>query len=136
MDVTVGICTWNRASLLDLTLQSLAQVAVPDDVTLRVVVADNNSTDSTAQVLQCHQSHLPLNTVFVAQQGKSYALNEVIRRLDGDLVLWTDDDVQFDQGWIRSYVDAARTWPEAEFFGGHVEPLFLGLEPDWMRPAC
>jgi hypothetical protein len=49
--------------------------------------------------------------------------------------LWTDDDVRLTENWIVSYVEAARRWPEAAFFGGQVIPLFQCAEPDWLRPA-
>jgi glucosyl-dolichyl phosphate glucuronosyltransferase len=135
MHVTVGICTWNRAESLDDTLASLARVAIPAGVTWEVIVANNNSTDRTDDVLDRHAGKLPLIRLFVPQQGKSHALNEVVARLTGDLVLWTDDDVRFSEDWIASYVDAARRWPEAAFFGGHITPCFPGGEPDWLRPA-
>jgi hypothetical protein len=50
-------------------------------------------------------------------------------------VLWTDDDVQFSRNWIASYVNAARRWPQASFFGGQIIPRFLDQEPAWLRPA-
>jgi len=135
MQVTVAISTWNRADVLDQTLSSLAGVAVPDGVSWRVVVANNNSTDHTEEVLDRHESQLPLTRLFVAEQGKSHALNEIVDGLTGDLVLWTDDDVLLDEGWIAAYVDAARRWPEAAFFGGVITPRFPVAEPPWLRPA-
>jgi hypothetical protein len=59
----------------------------------------------------------------------------VVQRLEGDLVLWTDDDVEVSENWISSYVDAAQRWPAASFFGGHIVPRFLAEEPEWLRPA-
>ena len=135
MHLTVGICTWNRADSLDETLASLAEVRIPAGVTWEVIVANNNSTDHTEEVLDWHASRLPLTRLFVPQQGKSHALNEVVDRLGGDLVLWTDDDIRFSEDWIASYVDAAQRWPEAAFFGGRITPRFLGEEPVWLRPA-
>ena len=105
MDVSVAICTWNRAELLDCTLASLAEVFVPRHVRLRVIVADNNSTDDTARTVERHERRLPLQRLFVKKQGKSNALNAVLERLQGDLVLWTDDDVLFDRHWLTAYVE-------------------------------
>jgi glucosyl-dolichyl phosphate glucuronosyltransferase len=135
MHVTVAICTWNRADLLDAALRSIADMAIPTGVTWDVIVANNNSTDHTEDVLDKHVGRMPLVRLFVPQQGKSYALNKVVERLAGDLVLWTDDDVRVPENWIASYVDAAYRWPEAVFFGGHIIPRFLGAEPSWLRPA-
>lgn len=135
MDVTVAICTWNRAELLDCTLASLSEMEVPRRVRLRVIVADNNSTDDTARVVERHSQQLPLERLFVETQGKSHALNAVIERLQGDLVLWTDDDVLLDRRWLTAYVEAAEQHPEVGFFGGKIAPYFLGGEPEWLRPS-
>ncbi len=135
MHVTTAICTWNRANLLDGTLASLARVDIPPGITHEVIVANNNSTDHTDQVLARHSHRLPLTRLLVPRQGKSFALNEVVARLTGDLVLWTDDDVRMGSNWVTSYVDATRRWPRASFFGGHVIPYFLADEPEWLRPA-
>jgi glucosyl-dolichyl phosphate glucuronosyltransferase len=135
MHVTVAICTWNRANLLDAALTSIAKATIPAGVTWDVIVANNNSTDHTEDVLDKHVGRIPLTRLFISQQGKSYALNKVVELLAGDLVLWTDDDVLVAEDWIASYVDAAYRWSEAVFFGGHIIPRFLGEEPKWLRPA-
>lgn len=135
MDVTVAICTWNRAELLDCALRSLADVEIPRHVNWRVIVADNNSTDGTSAVLDRHEARLPLQRLFVKDQGKSHALNAVTERLQGDLVLWTDDDVLLDRRWLAAHVEVAEKNPQVGFFGGKIIPCFLGGEPDWLRPA-
>ena len=100
-----------------------------------MIVANNNCTDHTDAVLDAHAGSLPLSRLHVPRQGRSHALNAMVERLRGDLVLWTDDDVEVAGDWIASYVDAARRWPEAAFFGGRIVPRFLGEEPVWLRPA-
>jgi len=133
MKITVGICTWNRAVLLDVTLSSLACVEVPADVEWKVVVIDNNSTDDTASVVDKYRDRLPISRLFVRQQGKANAQNAMVERLTGDLVLWTDDDVLFDRGWLTAYADAARQNPDIDFFGGPITPRFLAPQPRWVR---
>lgn len=135
MRVTLAICTWNRADLLNVALHSLARVMIPTGVEWRVIVADNNSTDHTQCVLAKHATVLPLTSFFVQSQGKSHALNAIIERLEGDLVIWTDDDVLFDPYLIESYVEAAAVQPDAQFFGGWIVPRLLAPEPRWLRPG-
>jgi glycosyltransferase involved in cell wall biosynthesis len=135
MHVTVAIGTWNRADLLDAALTSLAKATIPAGVTWDVIVVNNNSTDHTEEVLDKHLGRLPLTRLHVPRQGRSHALNAAIERLTGDLVLWTDDDVEVAENWIASYVDAACRWPDAAFFGGRIVPRFPGGEPGWLRPA-
>ena len=69
IDVTVAICTWNRAALLDKTLERLAEVRVPAGLTWEVVVVDNHSTDGTAAVLARHAGRLPLVPLTELKQG-------------------------------------------------------------------
>ena len=48
LDVTVAICTWNRRALLESTLATLAELAVPSDAAWELVIVDNGSSDDTA----------------------------------------------------------------------------------------
>jgi glycosyltransferase involved in cell wall biosynthesis len=48
VNVSVAICTWNRAKLLDPTLDSLAGLRIPDGLDWEVLVVDNGCTDDTA----------------------------------------------------------------------------------------
>ncbi len=59
MKVTVAICTWNRASLLQRTLESLEKLKIPGDVGWRLIVVNNNSTDHTVEVVESFRNRLP-----------------------------------------------------------------------------
>jgi glycosyltransferase involved in cell wall biosynthesis len=131
MRVSVIICTWNRARLLDQTLDSLRQLRVPADVAWEVLVVNNNCTDDTDTVLERHQGRLPLRRILETRQGLSHARNAAVAAARGDLLVWTDDDVLVDRDWLASYVRAAHRWPEAAYFGGPIEPWFAATPPDW-----
>src|ERR1700722_18947243 len=133
MKITVAICTWNRAALLDQTLGEFARLRIPTDTSWEVLVVNNNCTDATDEVLTRHASNLPLRRLFEGQPGLSNARNCALGASDGDLVLWTDDDVLVDSGWLAAYHEAARSSPEASFFGGTVDPLFAQTPPRWIR---
>ena len=51
MHVSVVIGTYNRAHLLKGTLEALALQVVPHSLKWEIVVVDNNSQDTTAQVV-------------------------------------------------------------------------------------
>jgi glycosyltransferase involved in cell wall biosynthesis len=133
MRVSVVICTWNRADLLDQTLTQFTRLRIPPGVDWEVLVVNNRCTDATDQVLARHAAHLPLVRLYEPEAGKSFAANQAIDRSRGDLLLWTDDDVLVDPGWMEAYVQAAHAWPEATFFGGTVEALFVTRPPRWLR---
>jgi glycosyltransferase involved in cell wall biosynthesis len=132
MRLTISICTWNRAGLLQPTLERLTRVRVPSDVALEVLVVNNNSTDETDDVLESFSDSLPLRRLFEAEPGLSNARNRAVRAAAGDYMLWTDDDVLVDEGWLEAYRDAFLRYPDAAIFGGPVEPLFAAPPPTWL----
>jgi len=132
MKVSILICTYNRADLLDRTLSEMANLAVPRGTDLEVVVVDNNSTDDTAGVIARHARGMPVVPAREERQGLSFARNTAVAMASGRLILWTDDDVLVDRDWLSEYVDAARRWPEAAFLGGPIEPHFGGAPPKWV----
>lgn len=132
MRVEIAICTWNRADLLDQTLNNLRNLVIPPGVQWEVLVVNNNCTDATDKVLMRHARHLPLRRLFESQAGVSHARNLASATARGDLLLWTDDDVLVDRHWLERYVEAAQSDPSAVFFGGPVEPWFESPPPPWL----
>lgn len=130
--VSIAICTWNRAALLERTLVSLESLEIPDGVDWEVVVVDNASTDSTGDVIERFAKRLPLRGVRELRQGHSYARNAAVAAIGGDLLVWTDDDVTVERDWIAQYVEAATTQPDVSFWGGTVVPDFQTPPPRWV----
>ncbi len=52
------------------------------------------------------------------------ARNRAIAETDGDVLIFTDDDVIVDAGWLEAAVAALGRHPETAIFGGRIEPLF------------
>jgi glycosyltransferase involved in cell wall biosynthesis len=133
MKVSVVICTWNRAALLRRTLAEMCKLEIPAGVEWELLVVNNNCSDDTDEASAEFATTLPLRVLHESTPGKSYAANLAIREAHGDLILWTDDDVLVDPGWLSNYVEAASEWPEAAFFGGTIEPWFETTPPDWLE---
>lgn len=132
MDITVAICTWNRADLLDQTLAEMRKLRIPDGVAWELLVVNNNCTDHTDQVIDRHLNDLPLRRLFEAKQGHSHARNCAIDAACGELLVWTDDDVLVHEDWLEEYANAWAAFPEAGFFGGPIDPWFESEPPSWM----
>jgi glycosyltransferase involved in cell wall biosynthesis len=132
MRVTVAICTWNRANLLDQTLTRMRELRIPDGLEWELLVVNNNCTDDTDEVVGRHVPHLPIRLLHEPTPGKAHATNLVLEQSRGELILWTDDDVLVDPDWLKAYVAAARQWPEASYFGGAIEPWFEVNPPTWV----
>jgi len=133
MDVTVAICTWNRAQLLDRTLQQMCSLRVPDGLRWELLVVENNCTDDTPAVIERYSGRLPVRRLVEPLQGVSNARNCALRAAQGELLVYTDDDILVDEDWIAAHVSAARRWPNAGYFGGVIDPSYEGEPPAWFR---
>lgn len=132
LSASVLICTFNRADLLRETLDSLRAIDSPRPWC--VVVVDNNSTDRTREVVQdlAAAFPVPVEYVFEPRQGKSYALNTGLDQCEGDVILFTDDDVRVDSGWLEAACVALEERDDLDYTGGPVRPLWGGAPPAWL----
>jgi glucosyl-dolichyl phosphate glucuronosyltransferase len=133
MRITVGIATWNRAALLERTLEGLTKLRIPAGLEWEVLVANNKCTDGTDAVIARYADRLPIRRLFEPRQGKSYACNILVGEAKGDVILWTDDDVLVDEDWLTIYRDTIEASPDAAFWGGRVDPLYESSPPDWVK---
>jgi glycosyltransferase involved in cell wall biosynthesis len=137
MRLDVVLPTYNRSHLLDLALRSLEAATRPPGIELNVYVADNNSTDDTAVVLQrwVDRSGGWVHRIHARDQGRGAALNAGIRAGDGDIVAMIDDDETVARDWLLAIVRAFEDDPTLDFVGGPylAEPgLVL---PEWIPPG-
>jgi GT2 family glycosyltransferase len=131
MRYTIVIATYNRAADLRDTLGSLAALRPAGE--WEVIVADNNSTDGTRQVVESAAPGFPapLHYLLEREQGRSPALNAAIRRAQGDIIVTTDDDVRVESDWL----DQAAAGLErlgCDYVGGRVLPIWGGPRPAWL----
>jgi len=105
--LSVLICSYNRASLLQETLAALSAARAPQNCDLEILVVDNNSSDDTADVVRqaSAQSRWPVRYLHEPRQGKSYALNHGLRYARGDIIALTDDDVWPAEDWLVRIAD-------------------------------
>ncbi len=131
MHLTVAIATWNRAALLAQTIESLAALVVPAQVTWDLIVCDNNSTDDTRATVE-RMLELPALKalagyeggcyLFEKTQGKSHALNRILREARGQWILFLDDDVVVLPQWLAAMTQAMARHEAAAVLGGAVLP--------------
>ncbi|MEM7454412.1 MAG: glycosyltransferase [Planctomycetota bacterium] len=131
MKIDIAICTFNRAELLQNTLNSIAACVKPSGCDVRIIVVNNNSTDRTSDVVNS-LTGIDVKLVDEPQQGHTFARNKAIVEADGDLLIWTDDDVLVSTDWITGYAAAYRESNDA-FWGGPIEPIFDPPAPEWIN---
>lgn len=131
IQISVVMCTRNRADQLRRALSSAAAMTAPVGLAWEFVLVDNGSTDHTPAVVEEFRSSLPIRRVEEPEAGLSNARNRGVAEARGTHLLWTDDDVVIDPGWLMAYVAAIAAYPEAAFFGGRVEPALESALPTW-----
>ncbi len=135
MDCTIVICTRDRATQLRSTLHALCALRVPATVRWDVLVVDNGSSDDTAAVVASFADQLDIARLPEPVAGLSNARNAGLRRARGRHIVWTDDDVLVEPGWLAAYVEAFGRHPDAAVFGGKVTPVLRGPTPPWFAAA-
>ena len=132
--VSVVVGTYNRASSLRQTLNSLAAL---DTRGLRgeFIIVDNNSSDDTRAVIEAFLplAPLPARYMFEPHQGVSYARNTGIDAASSEVIAFTDDDVLVDRNWLQEIARAfALENPAA--IGGKIVPQWPASPPAWLGP--
>src|SRR5262245_12762198 len=133
IDITILICTRNRDRLLGETLDSLAQLRVPEPWHCEVLIVDNGSTDRTrATVLgRVAKFTLPLRYLCEATPGKSSAMNAGITASTAEIIACTDDDVRVSRDWLTAACTPLRGPNPYAYAGGPVRPMWDGPCPAW-----
>ena len=130
-NVTIIICTRNRAESLRLTLESLRTVTVPEGWMVELLVVDNGSTDGTRAVVESADlSPIEVRYLFVGKPGKSRALNRGLAETTGEIVVFTDDDVRMHPLWLVKICQPI-VHGQAECTTGHIK-LAPHLSRPWM----
>ena len=128
MDISVLLATRNRGPILQETLSTFAALDAAG-VAWELIAIDNGSTDDTQVILSRMASRVPLVALHEPHAGKNRALNRGLEIAKGHLLLFTDDDVLADRGWLQAHLRAARNWPAASIFAGRIVPHFPAGTP-------
>ena len=108
-DVSVTICSYNRADWLREAIESLLLL---DDqgFSYEILVIDNASTDHTAktvtELLEQHPERI--RYVVESQPGVSFARNRGVEEAAGHWIAFFDDDELADPGWLLQLLKAAQ----------------------------
>ena len=136
MNVTVILCTYNRASGLRKALESVAKSVVPETIEWEVLVVDNNSRDQTRETVEefCALYPRRFRYLFEKAQGKSHALNSGIGATTAEILGFMDDDVEVDSHWLHNLIGvfSQGSWTGA---GGRICAEKGFVPPPWLEAS-
>jgi len=136
LNVSAIVASRDRARLLEETLDALLSQQWPP-ACFEIIVADNGSTDDTRAIVEAAAAKADAPRVrylFVAEPGKSNAVNAALAVAKGEVLAFTDDDVLPEPSWIARLV-AAFEETGADFVAGRIFARWEEPPPPWMSPA-
>ena len=125
-ELSIAVCTYNRAKMLAQCLQSLFAQSLPKNK-YEVLVIDNNSSDTTAILVKqlSKKSKYPLHYFFEKRQGISYARNCAIKNAKGKYLAYIDDDEIAPSHWAKTIFNCFKqVKPLPDAIGGPCFPQY------------
>ncbi|WP_428427501.1 glycosyltransferase [Pararhizobium sp.] len=131
--VDIGVCTYRRPEL-EQTLRSLGHLAVPDDVQIRIIVADNDDTPSAKARVDALRGSVQHEIIYVhcPSSNISIARNACLDNATGDFLAFIDDDETASGDWIAQLVQTAKA-TAADAVLGPVKATYGTDAPSWMQ---
>jgi glycosyltransferase involved in cell wall biosynthesis len=132
VDVSVIICTRNRAGFIEDCLDSVANSIrfLNKNKTCEIVVVNNKSTDDTQIVLERWTLRNPdvfLSVIIEKRLGLSNARNAGVASSKGNLIVFTDDDCRLDISYLSKLIELDEQDLDSIIRGGRIE---LGCKDD------
>lgn len=135
MKMSVLVCTRNRAASLHDTLEAIFKQAISNEYEYEVIVVDNASTDTTRLVVaefiaQLQTGHYGrLRYCYESRPGLSYARNTALQAAQGDILVFTDDDILPASDWLNEIHREFTADPDLYLLGGRVLLAHNQLQP-------
>lgn len=121
MDISVILATYKRPNILKQTLQSFINLEIAH-LRWELFVVDNAGDLETKDVVELFYGKLPINYLVETVPGKNNALNRAIGEVNGELIIFTDDDIITTESWLIQMWEGGVRWPSNVIFGGRVLP--------------
>jgi succinoglycan biosynthesis protein ExoM len=136
-DVTVAVCTYNRAGLLSEALESLAAQRTDGEFDFGIVVVDDCSTDRTADVVARFAEDCPVPLTCVRGEGTGIgaARNVAVRHCRGRWMAFLDDDETAEPTWLKELHGVA-VRSGAPIVGGPVHLMLPREQLESLTPLC
>jgi len=128
--VSVIIPSYNRGSVITKTLNSFFNQTFKD---FEIIVVDNNSTDNTKEVVNSIPN---VRYVLEERQGVHWARNRGALEAKGDILYFTDDDMEADSKLLEEIIKVFDIDSSVGAVTGIILPKFEIEPPEWVLKHC
>lgn len=127
MKISIIIPTHNRAEILRNAIESV--IRIRDEADFEFVIVDNNSSDTTKQVVESYSS--VAKYVFEGNTSFTMARKAGANNSTGDVLLYLDDDVLVREGSLKNIIKVFSDHPDCGVIAGRIDPKFTAEPPKW-----
>ena len=139
LNISLVICTYNRAEILKITLPFLLKLKQPEKTKMEIIIIDNNSSDDTksfvTQFIQENNSLTEIKYFFEGKQGVSHARNTGYEYAKGDYVCYLDDECILPEEWLNVAVNTIRDSNPAILGGPYYGRFLPGVTSSWCKES-
>ena len=114
LQMSVIICTYNRATLLSMALESLTLQTL-DKGSYEVIVIDDGSSDSTRQIVDSFVGKLPIKYFYQKNAGLAAAKNHGIYTSQGKILFFSDDDDIATPTLLEEHIETHQMYPQEHY---------------------
>lgn len=131
-NLTIVICTYNRAHILLETLASLLQQTASSE-NYSLLIIDNNSTDNTQETVASFKNKFTdIRIARENNQGLSHARNRALEECKTEWLAFLDDDAKAHPNWVSTILETIQKNDFDAFGGPYYAWHHYGPAPQWL----
>lgn len=132
--VSIVVCTYNRAEILQEALQSLTNQTT-NTKKFEIIIINNNSTDHTQKIAEqfAAENH-NFRVIVENKQGLSHARNRGFLEAASTWVAYLDDDAKVNNKYIERMLFVISNY-NFDCFGGVYLPWYKFGKPKWFKDS-
>ncbi|ASP47986.1 glycosyltransferase [Cognaticolwellia beringensis] len=120
MKLSIVFATFKSEAILDKSLRAYCNIIT--SYQWELIIVDNACRVETRQIIEKYKDKLPIVFLEQPQPGKNNALNKALPSIQGELVMFTDNDIIPASDIIDVYVKTAKKNMNIDVFGGKILP--------------
>lgn len=132
VQIDIGVCTFRRPAVAE-TLASLARLELPDGVSVRVIVSDNDVEGEARERVAAAAGETGLEVTYVHAPARNICIarNAILDAARAPFLAYIDDDETATPGWLSALLaEAERGGWDAVL--GPVKAVYDGAAPSWI----
>ena len=130
MDITIAICTHNRAKLVCEAIESIYRYCERDNFHLLVI--DNASQDNTQEELTRLTGTFDFEVIIEPVLGLSVARNTALKHTKTEYIIFLDDDGEVSEGWLDAFQSFVHKTENVGAAGGRIIARYAKKPPVWL----